>query len=154
MICSTLDNSFKLTLELPKISVPTLILSCTLKYMGRRREIREEGTAETLKSHQNLQFESGKDQFREICQRDLSKTNLVEREFKKYLPYSAVPFIQFVNIRENTLPIFLQILCLPPYFNWYFLKEVYSTSKRPSHHVSDSQKIYYYGTSYLWVCSV
>lgn len=34
---------FKLILESPKISVPTLILSCTLKYVGRRNKIRGKG---------------------------------------------------------------------------------------------------------------
>lgn len=43
---------FKLILESPKISVPTLILSCTLKYVGRRNKIRGKGTTETLKSSQ------------------------------------------------------------------------------------------------------
>lgn len=78
-----------------------------LKYVGRRRETRETGTAKTLKSsQQNLQFESGKDQIRETCQKNLSK-KIFKREIMTYLPYSAVPFIQFVNIRENTRPVFL-----------------------------------------------
>lgn len=93
-----------------------------IMHVGRMGENKGKCVVKALKAsqkHLTLQLGSGKDQTRGAVIRTAFKP-----EIKKCLPYSVVLVIQVVNFRESTLPIFLQILCLPPYFNWDFLKVV------------------------------